>query len=194
MRVGRGGTRGGACPCLSHHYQWAYRSLKKRGDPFGEAYGLCGQANAHRTFGDAAQGLPLYRRSAALYRRLGDESSEAFAHWGLGGSYRRLKRFSLALASYAQAVRLFHKSKDDRGRVMTFLGLARLAEDAGRRRSALGEAARALAVARRSKLRYETALARYEIGRIQRPLRPPHGILKPMGLSASVLRRWRDIP
>lgn len=176
------------------HYRLAHGLLKKEGDPFGEAYGLCGQANTHRTFGDAAKSLPLYRRSAGLYRRLGDESSEAFAHWGLGGSFRRLKRFPLALASYRRALRLFMKSKDDRGIVMTHLGLARWAEDQGQTRVALRSAARGLSVARREKLRYETALARYEIGRIKQPVRPPSALLGTVGIKPGTLRRWQDIP
>lgn len=176
------------------NYRAAHGLLKKMKDPFGEAYGLCGQANAHRTFGDAARSLPLYQRSAGLYRRLGDESSEAFAHWGLGGSFRRLKRFPLALTSYRRALLLFKKSKDDRGIVMTHLGRARLAEDQGQSRGALLEAARGLSVARRAKLRYETALARYEIGRIKQPLRPPYRILGALGIPPHTLKRWQDIP
>ena len=176
------------------HYGAAHRLLKKKGDPFGEAYGLCGQANVHRTFGDARRCLPLYRRSAALYRRLGDESSEAFAHWGLGGSFRRLKQFRSAFVSYQKALRLFKKSKDERGVIMTHLGLARWAEEQGQTDEALRQGIRGLAVARRANLRYETALARYEIGRRQRPLRPPFGILKSSGISTAVLKRWRDIP
>lgn len=176
------------------NYQKAHHLLKRMGDPFGEAYGLCGQANALRTFGNASRSLPLYLRSAALYRRLGDESSEAFAHWGRGGSYRRLRRFSAAQESYKTALRLFKKSKDDRGLVMAHLGLARVAESCGQTREAIRQAGVGLAVARRAKLRYETALSHYEMRRIRNPVRPPHFLLKSMGLSPSVLRRWRDIP
>lgn len=176
------------------HYRKAYRMLKTLKDPFGEAYGLCGQANALRTFGDAAAPLSLYRRSAGLYRRLGDESSEAFAHWGRGGSLRRLRQFRSARAAYRRALRLFIKSKDDRGIVMTQLGLGRLAEDQGALPAALASAARGRAVARHAKLRYETALARYEMGRMKNPLRPPVEILAPFGITPQTLQRWRDIP
>ena len=176
------------------NYRTAHRLLKKLGDPFGEAYGLCGQANALRTFGEASLSLPLYRRSARLYQRLGDESSEAFAHWGMGGSFRRLNRFPSALAAYKRALRLFIKSKDDRGRVMTHLGLAGVAEAKGHPRAALRQAVVGLAAARRAQLRYETALARYEIGRLRRPDHPPTHLLKLMGISPTVVRRWRDIP
>lgn len=176
------------------NYRKAHLLLKKMGDPFGEAYGLCGQANGFRTYGNASRSLPLYLRSASLYRRLGDESSEAFAHWGRGGCLRRLRRFSPALKSYKQALRLFKKSKDDRGLVMTHLGLGRLAESCGQMARALHQAGLGLDVARRAKLRYETALARYEMGRIRNPGQPPYSLLKSMGLRPSVLRRWRDIP
>ena len=176
------------------HYRKAYRMLKKLKDPFGEAYGLCGQANALRTFGDAAAPLSLYRRSAGLYRRLGDESSEAFAHWGMGGSLRRLRQFRSARAAYRRALRLFSKSKDDRGIVMTHLGLGRLAEDQGALPAALASAARGRAVARHAKLRYETALARYEMGRMKNSLRPPVEILTPFGITPQTLHRWQDIP
>lgn len=176
------------------NYRKAHHFLKLMGDPFGEAYGLCGQANALRTYGNASRSLPLYRRSAVLYQRLGDESSEAFAHWGLGGSFRRLGRFSAALKSYKMALRLFKKSKDDRGLVMTHLGLARLAESCNQTVEAIRQAGMGLVVARRSNLRYETALARYEMGRIRNPLHPPYSRLKSMGLSPSVLLRWQDIP
>ncbi|MBL0059668.1 MAG: hypothetical protein IPP35_11325 [Elusimicrobia bacterium] len=176
------------------NYAEAHRLLTKIGDPFGQAYGLCGRANAHRVFGDAAKTLPLYRQSAALYRRLGDASSEGFAFWGLGGSLRRLQRLPESLSAYRRALALFIKSKDDRGVVMAHLGLARWAEAGGREGDALLSAGRGLSEARRARLPYETALARYEIGRIRRPTRPPYALLRPFGISPAVLRRWRDIP
>jgi tetratricopeptide (TPR) repeat protein len=176
------------------NYQRAHGLLKKEGDPFGEAYGLCGCANAFRVFGDAHKTLPLYRRSAAIYKRLGDESSEAFAYWGMGGSLRRLKSLDRADSFYRRALKLFLKSKDDRGHVMTRLGLARVAEDRGHRSLALREVSKAFSVADHSKLRYEKSLSLYERGRIRRPTRLPHEILRPLGISLSVLRRWRDIP
>jgi tetratricopeptide (TPR) repeat protein len=177
-----------------NNYRAAHHLLKKKRDPFGEAYGLCGTANAFRTFGDAKKTLPLYRRSSALYKRLGDESSEAFAYWGLGGSLRRLGQFGPSLSAYQRAQKLFKKSHDDRGRVMTHLGLARVAEDRGHLRLALREVGKAQGVARQSKLRYETALALFERGRLQTPDRPPFGVLKSLGIRVSALRRWRDIP
>jgi len=78
--------------------------------------------------------------------------------------------------------------------VMTHLGLARWAEDQGQTRVALRSAARGLSVARREKLRYETAPARYEIGRIKQPVRPPSALLGTVGIKPGTLRRWQDIP
>jgi tetratricopeptide (TPR) repeat protein len=176
------------------NYAEAHRILSKIGDPFGQAYGLCGRANALRVFGDAAKTVPLYRQSAALYRRLGDASSEGFAEWGLGGSFRRLGRFPESLAAYRRALALFKKSKDDRGMVMAHLGLARWAEASGREQEACFSAARGLSEARRARLPYETALARYEMGRMRRPARPPYALLRSFGLTPAVLRRWWDIP
>ena len=176
------------------NYRRAHSLLIRLGDPFGQAYGLCGQANAMRTFGSAAESIDLYRRSARLYHRLGDQSSEGFAHWGLGGSFRRLKKFSRSWTSYQKALRFFLASKDDRGVVMTHLGLARWWEDRGDVRKAVLSARRALATAQQARLAYETALARYETGRILNPVRPPVRCLRRFGISSTALSRWKDVP
>ncbi len=178
----------------SNNYRRAHSLFIQWGDPFGQAYGLCGQANALRTFGSAADSIDLYRQSARLYRRLGDQSSEGFAHWGLGGSFRRLKKFSRSWTSYQKALRLFLTSKDDRGVVMAHLGVARWWEDRSYVREAVLSARRALAAAQQARLVYETALARYELGRILNPTRPPVRHLTPFGISPAVLSRWRDVP
>ncbi len=178
----------------SHNYRRAHSLLTRLRDPFGQAYGLCGQANALRTFGSAAESINLYQRSARLYRRLGDQSSEGFAHWGMGGSFRRLKKFSRSWTSYQKALRLFLASKDDRGVVMAHLGVARWWEERGDVRKSVLSARRALATAQRARLAYETALARYEIGRILNPTRPPVRRLRRFGIFPTALSRWKDVP
>jgi len=168
------------------NYREASRIFDRLKDPFGRAYGLCGQANALRAFGDPRPTLDLYRRSAALYRRLGDASSEGFAHWGRGGSLRRLGRFAEALRAYDKALSLFKQSDDPRGIVMTHLGRARWAESVGQPIRAARERAAARAAARRHRLPYETALARFEAG--------DHRALAALGVPTSAVRRWRDLP
>lgn len=176
------------------YYRRAHGLMVKEADRFGQAYGLCGQANALRTFGSAAKAVGLYKRSARLYQSLGDKSSEGFAHWGLAGSWRRLKNFSKARASYNLALELFLKSQDDRGVVMAYVGLARWWEDQGNVVQAVASVRRALSTAKKARLAYESALARYEQGRILHPDRPPVGRLRPFGIPASVLARWKDVP
>lgn len=169
-----------------NNYREASRIFDRLKDPFGRAYGLCGQANALRAFGDPRPTLALYRRSAALYRRLGDASSEGFAHWGRGGSLRRLGRFSDAIRAYDKAMSLFKKSDDPRGIVMAHLGRARWAASVGQPTRAARERAAAGAAARRHHLPYETALARFEAG--------DRRALSALGVPASAVRRWRDLP
>ncbi len=176
------------------NYREAFGVFQRSRDPFGRAYGLCGQANALRTYGNACPALNLYRRSAALYRRLGDESSEGFAQWGLGGSFRRLGRWRESAGAYGRAEALFRKSGDDRGLAMVRLGKARLAESTGDQALAQNLLAPLPSWAREKGLIYEAALARYESGRLRRPGRPPHSILRPLGIPPAALRRWRDIP
>lgn len=168
------------------NYQEASRIFDRLQDPFGRAYGLCGQANALRAFGDPRPTLDLYRQSAALYRRLGDASSEGFAHWGRGGSLRRLGRFAEALRAYDRALSLFKQSEDPRGVVMAHLGRARWADAVRQPARAERERAAARAAARRHRLPYETALVRLESGE--------RCALAPFGVSASAVRRWRDLP
>ena len=169
-------------------YRRAHGLLDRLGDPFGRAYGLCGMANAHRTYGDARKTLPLYHRSAGLYRRLGDESSEGFAWWGLGGSYRRLGRWAESRRAYGKALGLFRKSDDARGVVMAVLGLGAWAEETDRAIRAVNFRERALREARRHRLSYETALARWALDPRQ------VGGLGAFGVSPATVKRWKDIP
>lgn len=174
-------------------YRRAHDHFQKVEDRFGTAYGLCGMANALRTYGDPEKTIALYRESSALYDKVGDVGSRAFALWGLGGSHRRLGRFKESMAYYRESHRDFKKVGDTRGLLMALLGFGRSLGETGDPASGRVHLDRALALAIKEKHPYEAALARLERARLEgRPL--PTGLLKPFGVTSSVVQKWKDIP
>jgi tetratricopeptide (TPR) repeat protein len=175
-------------------YRRAGEIFRRERDAFGRAYSLCGQANALRVYGDPRRTIALYRRSAALYKKLGDTSSTAFALWGMGGSLRRLARFAESLDCYRRARRGFTRSGDDRGLILTDLGEARLWRDRRRDARVPPLLRRAVSLARRKKLPYETALAGWEGERFHKTSGPALDRLGFLGIPRRVPPLWRDVP
>jgi hypothetical protein len=95
------------------------------------------------------QGIPMFRETLEIFRRLGDRTMEAWSLHMLGGGLLRNKEFAEARMHLAEALRLFHTAGDVAGitLVLDDFASAALGEDDPKRAARLWGAARALSSA-----------------------------------------------